>query len=321
MGNSFVIYLFIFSSRAALQSLSLPGVSGLRGGTLEFGARQTSYFLAKQAKAFEDEEGMERRGDAGMLQTLAGRSSAFPSGTEYFAGGADVSQAGRKTAPSPKEFDSGKTKRERKNWKKCPSHGPRPAPLPCASSRGGQRRRPGALHGCLHVETKASHVPRGVGRGVRHLAMMALLRQALHVPGDRNLPQNLKRNVAFAVLPLNLNPCSICISATVETNGISNSWGFLFQISFFSSLTSYLQGFDLNFAKLCLFRTYHFHCKLFSPYEYPSLCSRIEKRKKETQGESGMLESPSAITLQLTGMLLPAALREDAGCWKTKKSC
>lgn len=61
---------------------------------------------------------MERRGDAGMLRTLAGRSSAFPSGAEYFAGGADVSQAGRKTAPSPKELDSGKTKRERKNWKK-----------------------------------------------------------------------------------------------------------------------------------------------------------------------------------------------------------
>lgn len=136
MGNSFVIYSHIFPPCIALQSPSLPRVSGLGGGTLEFGARQTSYFLAEPAKAFEDEEGMERRGDVGMLRTPAGCRSAFPAAAEYFAGGADVSQPGRKTASSPKELDSGETKRERKGWKKRPSRGPMLPPLPFASSRG-----------------------------------------------------------------------------------------------------------------------------------------------------------------------------------------
>ena len=237
MGNSFVIYSFIFPPRAALQSPSLPRDSRLGGGTPEFDAGQTSYFLAEPAKAFEDEEGTERRGDARMLRTPAGCSSTFPSGTERFAGGADISHSGRKTAPSPKELDSGETKRERKGWKKRPSHGPTPAPLPCASSRGGRRRRRGVLHGCLHAETEVSHVPRGVGRGGRDLAVVASLWQALHVPSDRDVSQNVERNVRFAVFPLNLNPWSICISATVEMNSISNSWGFCSKFLFLSLLT------------------------------------------------------------------------------------
>lgn len=135
MGNNSVIYLFLFLPHAALQSPSLPRVSRLSGGPLEFGTRQTSYFLAEPVRAFEDEEGMERRG-GGMRGGFGPGRDAEQSSLHHpaFCRWCRHFQAGRKPAPSPKELDLGETKQERKGWKKRPSHGPVVSPLPCASS-------------------------------------------------------------------------------------------------------------------------------------------------------------------------------------------
>lgn len=276
MGNSFVIYLFIFPLRAALQSRSLPGVSGLGGGPLEFGAGQTSYFLAGPAKAFEDEEGMERRGDAGMLRTPAGCSAAFPAGTEYFAGGADISQPGRKTASSPKELDSGETKRERKGWKKPPSRGPTLAPLPFASSRGASDGGRGLRRGVCRRRPKPL-----VSHGVWGEAAVTWpwLWQGLRVPRDRDLPQKPTRNAAFADFPLHLNPCSTCISATVEMNSVSNSWRLCSKFLFLSLLTYKLfAGFRLRFLQNRVCSEPIVPIANDFP-KCPSLCSRAGKRK------------------------------------------
>lgn len=133
MGNSSVIYLFIFLPCAALQSLSLLRVSGLGGGPLEFGTRQTSYFLAEPLRAFEDEEGMERRGDAGRLRTRVGCRAEFPPPPNILQVVLTFPSR-EETSPFPKELDSGETKWERKSWKKQPSRGPTANSVPCASS-------------------------------------------------------------------------------------------------------------------------------------------------------------------------------------------
>lgn len=229
MGNSFVIYLFLFPPCAALQSPSLPGVSGLGGGTLEFGTGQTSFFLAEPVKAFEEEEGMERRGGMqrrfGCRQDAAQRSPPAPRNLQVVR--TFPSQGGKQPLPQR----SSTRARQSRRGKLEKATQPQSHAGPSASSRGGRRQRPGASRGYLRAETAVPHVPRGVGRGGHDLITVTSLWQGLHVPGDRDLPQNSERNIPFAVFPLNLKPCSVCVSATVEMNS-PKLLGVLFQISF-----------------------------------------------------------------------------------------
>lgn len=145
-----------------------------------------------------------------------------------------------------------------------------PAPLLCASSRGG----PGALHGCLHVETKAC--PTGYGERCPSPGHDGIVVASPPCARGQEPSPKLKEKRCICCLALEFKPL-----LQLHFSNCGSKWHFkllgIFVPNFLFLLTSYLWGFDLNFEKLCLFRTYCFHCKLFSPYKYPSLWSTTEK--------------------------------------------
>ena len=197
-----------------MQSPSLPGVSGLGGGTLDKHPpscpRQRRLLKMRKGRG-----GGRTQGFFGCRRDAAQCSPPAPSILQVVL--TFPSRGGKRPLPQ-RSSTRARQSRRGKAGKSHPAAVPRRPLCPVLPPRGL-----GASHGFRHAETTASHVPRGVGRGSCTQAVVASPR-----PRGQDLPQE-ERCICW--FHLGFKPLLHRHFSSHGTEQHFRLWGFCFQIS------------------------------------------------------------------------------------------